>query len=105
MQSQRAASDRQFKGPIDCAKQIVRNKGIFGLWTGFTGSLAFRSNFLFMFGSFEVSGMLSFAKWIIKAIIIIIQALMRLFSQLNGTRFEVGVFAPRFGHVLRFSRR
>ena len=37
------------------AGQIVRAHGVLGLWTGFAGSLAFRSNFLWMFGSFEVS--------------------------------------------------
>lgn len=55
MQSQRSVKDRQFKGPIDCARQIVRAQGALGLWTGFTGSLAFRANFLWMFGSIEVT--------------------------------------------------
>ncbi|KAF4623052.1 hypothetical protein D9613_001731 [Agrocybe pediades] len=55
LQSQKAVADRRFKGPIDCAKQIVRVQGITGLWSGFTGSLAFRSNFFWMFLSFEVS--------------------------------------------------
>ncbi|KAI0936477.1 hypothetical protein AcV5_004607 [Taiwanofungus camphoratus] len=54
MQLQKSAADRQFRGPIDCARQIVRSQGVLGLWTGFTGSLAFRSNFLWMFLSFEV---------------------------------------------------
>lgn len=55
LQLQRSPSDRQFKGPIDCARQVVRAQGIQGLWTGFIGSLAFRSNFFWMFLSFEVS--------------------------------------------------
>lgn len=54
MQHQKAVADRQYKGPIDCARQVVRSQGVLGLWTGFTGSLAFRSNFLWMFMSFEV---------------------------------------------------
>lgn len=68
MQSQRAVADRQYKGPIDCARQIIRSQGVLGLWTGFTGSLAFRSNFLWMFMSFE--------------------ALMRGFSSLDGTPYQ-----------------
>lgn len=55
LQLQRAAKDRQFKGPIHCARQIVSHQGVLGLWTGFGGSLAFRSNFFWMFLSFEVS--------------------------------------------------
>ena len=54
LQMQRSVADRMYKGPIDCIRQIVRAQGALGLWTGFTGSLAFRSNFLWMFGSFEV---------------------------------------------------
>ena len=54
LQSQKAVSSREFKGPIDCAKQIIRVQGLGGLWSGFTGSLAFRSNFFWMFLSFEV---------------------------------------------------
>ena len=54
LQSQKAISSREFKGPIDCAKQIIRVQGIGGLWSGFVGSLAFRSNFFWMFLSFEV---------------------------------------------------
>ncbi|KAF8807322.1 mitochondrial carrier [Phlegmacium glaucopus] len=76
LQSQKAVSARQFKGPIDCAKQIVRVQGIWGLWSGFTGSLAFRSNFFWMFLSFEV--------------------LMRSFSQLAGTPFEISTGAATF---------
>jgi len=46
--------DRQFKGPIDCIRQIIRVQGLGGLWSGFTGSLVFRSNFFWMFLSVEV---------------------------------------------------
>ena len=54
LQSQKAVASREFKGPIDCAKQIIRVQGFAGLWSGFTGSLAFRSNFFWMFLSYEV---------------------------------------------------
>jgi len=56
LQSQKSVSDRQFKSPIDCARQIARFQGFGGLWSGFTGSLAFRSNFFWMFLSYEVCG-------------------------------------------------
>jgi len=69
LQLQRSVCDREFKGPIDCIRQIVAAQGVLGLWRGFTGSLAFRSGFFFMFLSFEV--------------------LMRLFTRLQGTQFEV----------------
>ncbi|PPQ62745.1 hypothetical protein CVT24_000439 [Panaeolus cyanescens] len=76
LQSQRSVVDRQFKGPIDCMRQIFRVQGPFGLWSGFTGSLAFRSNFFWMFLSFE--------------------ALMRAFSQLSGTQFEISTGLANF---------
>jgi solute carrier family 25 carnitine/acylcarnitine transporter 20/29 len=53
LQMQRAAADRQFKGVYDCANQIVRAQGPLALWTGLSGSLAFRSNFFWMFLSVE----------------------------------------------------
>ncbi|KAH9950431.1 mitochondrial carrier [Amylocystis lapponica] len=76
LQLQRSAGDRQFKGPIDCARQVVHSQGVSGLWTGFAGSLAFRSNFFWMFMSFE--------------------ALMRGFSQLQGTQYEISTPAANF---------
>ncbi|KAI0788510.1 mitochondrial carrier [Abortiporus biennis] len=76
MQSQRLVADRQYKGPIDCAKQIVQNRGLFGLWTGFTGSLAFRANFMWMFGSIE--------------------AFMRGFSKLDGTPYQMTTGTANF---------
>jgi solute carrier family 25 carnitine/acylcarnitine transporter 20/29 len=69
---QKSVSDRQFKGPIDCAHQLVRSQGVFGLWSvfvphfdcvslltwyvlaGFSGGLLFRANFFYMFLTFEV---------------------------------------------------
>ncbi|KAI0698417.1 mitochondrial carrier [Cerioporus squamosus] len=76
LQLQKSTADRQYKGPIDCARQIVRAYGVLGLWTGFTGSLAFRSNFLWMFGSFEV--------------------LMRAFSRLDGTPYAISTPTANF---------
>ncbi|RDB29261.1 Mitochondrial substrate carrier family protein L [Hypsizygus marmoreus] len=76
LQSQRSVTDRQFKGPIDCARQIIRTQGILGLWSGFTGSLAFRSNFFWMFLSFE--------------------AFMRGFSRLAGTPYEISTGSANF---------
>ncbi|KAF8230657.1 mitochondrial carrier [Tricholoma matsutake] len=76
LQSQKSPSDRQFKGPVDCARQIVRTEGIKGMWSGFSGSLAFRANFFWMFLSFE--------------------ALMRAFTQLAGTRYEISTGSANF---------
>ncbi|KAH9898289.1 mitochondrial carrier [Cubamyces lactineus] len=76
LQLQRSTADRVYKGPIDCIRQVVRAHGVLGLWTGFTGSLAFRSNFLWMFGSFE--------------------ALMRGFSKLDGTPYAISTPMANF---------
>jgi len=56
LQLQRSSFDRQFKGPIDCLRQVVRAQGIRGLWTGSTGSFIVRGSMFWMFMSFEVSG-------------------------------------------------
>ncbi|KIM75410.1 hypothetical protein PILCRDRAFT_827332 [Piloderma croceum F 1598] len=76
LQLQKSSSDRQFKGPIDCGRQVIRTQGIQGLWTGFTGSLAFRSNFFWMFLSFE--------------------GFMRGFSKLEGTPYEISTGLANF---------
>ncbi|KAF9481026.1 mitochondrial carrier [Pholiota conissans] len=76
LQEQKSVADRHFKGPIDCARQIIRVQGIGGLWSGFTGSLAFRSNFFWLFLSFE--------------------ALMRGFSVLAGSRYEISTGTANF---------
>lgn len=87
MQMQRAAADRVYKGPIDCIRQITRSQGVLGLWTGFTGSLAFRSNFLWMFFSFEVRILFLSLTVIVSSPTV--KALMRGFSHLEGTKYEV----------------
>ncbi|KXN83847.1 Mitochondrial substrate carrier family protein S [Leucoagaricus sp. SymC.cos] len=76
LQSQKAVADRQFKGPIDCARQVIRKQGILGMWSGFTGSLAFRANFFWMFLSVE--------------------ALMRGFSRLEGTPYSMSTGTANF---------
>lgn len=76
LQSQKSVAERQFKGPIHCAQQVVRVQGFGGLWSGFTGSLAFRSNFFWMFLSFE--------------------ALMRGFSKLEGTAYQISTGSSNF---------
>ncbi|KAF8640439.1 hypothetical protein AX17_000104 [Amanita inopinata Kibby_2008] len=85
LQTEKIASDRQFKGPIDCARQILRAQGTLGMWSGLTGSLAFRSNFCWMFLSFE--------------------GLMRGFSRLAGTPFEISTGLANFisGGLASFS--
>jgi solute carrier family 25 carnitine/acylcarnitine transporter 20/29 len=57
------------------------------MWSGFTGSLAFRSNFFWMFLSFEVSQPCVFISEL--NLIYTPKALMRSFSRLAGTPFEV----------------
>ncbi|KAJ6575031.1 mitochondrial carrier [Mycena capillaripes] len=71
LQMQKSVTDRQFKGPIDCAQQLVRSQGISGLWTGFSGGLLFRANFFYMFLAFE--------------------ACMRGLSRLKNTPYEPSV--------------
>ncbi|KZT44551.1 mitochondrial carrier [Sistotremastrum suecicum HHB10207 ss-3] len=77
LQMERSVDQRQFKGPIDCAKQVIRVHGLRGLWQGLGGSLLFRSGFFFMFLSIE--------------------GLMRSFARLDGTRFEI---SPSFASFL-----
>ncbi len=48
-------ADRQFSGPIDCIRKIIRKQGILGLYNGFLSTIASRSKFMFSFGSFEGS--------------------------------------------------
>ncbi|KAJ7038279.1 mitochondrial carrier [Mycena alexandri] len=71
LQMQKSVSDRRFKGPIDCARQLVRSQGFFGLWTGLSGGLLYRTQFSVMFLAFE--------------------ACMRGLAKLNGTLLEPSV--------------
>jgi len=76
LQLQRSARDRPFKSPVDCARQIIQAQGITGLWTGLSGAMAVRSQFLWMFGFFEL--------------------FMRGFSHLQGTPFELNTGTANF---------
>ncbi|KAA1468697.1 mitochondrial carrier [Dentipellis sp. KUC8613] len=76
LQLQKLPSERQFKGPIDCARQVVRAHGIKGLWSALPASLIYRSNFFWMFLSFE--------------------ALMRTFARMEGTRLEMSTGHANF---------
>ncbi|PVF97790.1 mitochondrial carrier [Serendipita vermifera] len=76
LQHQVHKSDRQFKGPIDCARQIFRVQGVRGFWRGLAGSLAFRANFFWMF--------------------LTIEALMRASSRLEGTGFQMSEGTANF---------
>lgn len=69
LQRQRHVADRQFKGPIDVARQVIRARGVLGLYNGFGTTLYFRGCFFWMFGSVE--------------------AYMRLAGLFHGTRLEV----------------
>jgi len=69
VQLQRSVADRQFKGPIDAIKKIVKSQRVTGLWRGFPASVLHRSNFFWMFLSVEV--------------------LMRSFVRLDGTPQEM----------------
>ncbi|EAU93153.2 hypothetical protein CC1G_10521 [Coprinopsis cinerea okayama7 len=76
LQSQKSVVDRRFTGPIHCAREIARVQGPLGLWSGFTGTVASRVNFFWMFLSFEV--------------------FMRGFGKLAGTPFEVNTGLANF---------
>ncbi|TKY88197.1 hypothetical protein EX895_002907 [Sporisorium graminicola] len=43
----------QFTGPLDCTRQIIAHRGIWGLWHALPATLLFRSSFAAMFGSYE----------------------------------------------------
>lgn len=96
LQLQRSTADREFRGPIHCARRIVQSQGVFGLWSGFGGSLLFRSNFMWMFMGYEVlscsllvvcfSASINFETTLF---LFFLQILMRSFGNLKGTRLEV----------------
>lgn len=47
-------STKIYSGPIDCAKQLIRNNGFKGLYKGMSGSLTFRSFIGIYFTSYVV---------------------------------------------------
>jgi solute carrier family 25 carnitine/acylcarnitine transporter 20/29 len=58
-----------YTGPIDCAKQLLKENGIRGLYKGLDGCLLFRSFFWLLWGSYEVYGR-KFKEWGMKESII-----------------------------------
>ncbi|CAG8446573.1 11150_t:CDS:10 [Ambispora gerdemannii] len=54
LQVQYDAPTKLYNGPIDCARKIIRNNGIFGLWKGLTETLLFRSWFAVWWGTYEL---------------------------------------------------
>jgi len=48
-----AAVKREYTGPIDCAMQTIRHSGLRGLYHALPGTLILRSNFIFMFASYD----------------------------------------------------
>ncbi|KAI8048973.1 mitochondrial carrier domain-containing protein [Syncephalis plumigaleata] len=45
---------RVYTGPIDCARKLIHNNGVFGLWKGLGLTMAFRSFFGAFWGSYEL---------------------------------------------------
>ncbi|WVR03461.1 hypothetical protein IAU60_000452 [Kwoniella sp. DSM 27419] len=60
---------KQFKGPLDVAKQTIATQGVTGMWRGLGASFMYRTCFGVMFGSFEVFN--------------------RMFKSWEGTRFAM----------------
>ncbi|TPX36594.1 hypothetical protein SmJEL517_g01297 [Synchytrium microbalum] len=54
LQVQYDKAARVYKGPIDCAKQLIRNNGPAALWFGLVPNIAFRSWFAVLWGSFPI---------------------------------------------------
>ncbi|KAF9123177.1 hypothetical protein BGX30_001581, partial [Mortierella sp. GBA39] len=54
LQVQYDAKTKLYSGPIDCARQLVRNNGVTGLWKGLVATLWFRSWFFMWWGSYEI---------------------------------------------------
>lgn len=88
---QKSVAERQFKGPVDCVRHIYCLQGLKGLWSGFSGSLIYRSNFFWMFLSFEVRSRYpcSNTPRFLRNSNLVFQGLMRSFTRLQGTQYEV----------------
>ncbi|GAA95841.1 uncharacterized protein L969DRAFT_76229 [Mixia osmundae IAM 14324] len=54
LQMQTHSTTKEFTGPIDVIQKVYRQNGPFGLYRGFGATLLFRSNFGFMFATYEV---------------------------------------------------
>lgn len=56
LQNTKIVSSNEFRGPISCLVQIIKNEGITGIYSGFTATLGTRFVGLpFYFGGFETS--------------------------------------------------
>lgn len=49
-----SGNERQFKGPIDCARQMTQRYGPLGVYRGLHATLAQRSFFFFLWGSYDL---------------------------------------------------
>jgi solute carrier family 25 carnitine/acylcarnitine transporter 20/29 len=55
LQVQYNSKTRLYKGPIDCALKLIKQKGVMrGLYKGLIPTMIFRTNFFFWWGSYEV---------------------------------------------------
>jgi solute carrier family 25 carnitine/acylcarnitine transporter 20/29 len=54
VQYQVSKSQRQYSGPVDCTRQILRKHGIAGLWHGLGATLLFRTFFFAWWGTYDV---------------------------------------------------
>ncbi|KAF9979174.1 hypothetical protein BGZ73_005342 [Actinomortierella ambigua] len=54
LQVQYDAKTKLYSGPIDCAKQLIRNNGVRGLWKGLVATMWFRSWFFMWWSSYEI---------------------------------------------------
>lgn len=54
LQVQYDAKTKLYAGPIDCARQLIRNNGVTGLWKGLVATLWFRSYFFMWWASYEI---------------------------------------------------
>ncbi|KAF9135263.1 hypothetical protein BGW39_003943 [Mortierella sp. 14UC] len=54
LQVQYDSKTKLYNGPIDCARQLVRNNGVTGLWKGLVATLWFRSWFFMWWSSYEI---------------------------------------------------
>ncbi|KAF9940336.1 hypothetical protein BGZ65_007357 [Modicella reniformis] len=53
LQVQYDAKTKLYAGPVDCARQLIRNNGIPGLWKGLVATIWFRSWFFMWWSSYE----------------------------------------------------
>ncbi|KAI9506666.1 mitochondrial carrier domain-containing protein [Coemansia spiralis] len=47
-------TERKYRGPIDVARHLTKQYGIFGIWHGLPATMSQRSFFFFLWGSYDV---------------------------------------------------